>query len=167
MLEVLYIIIGIIRAIFLEGFLFSAFGIRIFLLLILLLVGRLNIKLLSLILIIYALISDVISHYPLGTDILLVGIPLIFLFSCSFLFNINEGIVGYGIKYVSIAIYLLLIPVLPSFLLNGSFGILTWEIVLMIGIKALILTVALYLLDLLLSFTRGKENNIKISKKWN
>ena len=167
MLEALYIIIGIIGAIFLEGFLFSAFGIRIFLLLILLLVGRLNIKLLSLILIIYALISDVIFHYPLGTDILLVGIPLIFLFSCSFLFNISEGIVGYGIKYISIAIYLLLIPVLPPFLLSGSFGILTWETVLMIGIKALVLTVALYLLDLLLSFTRGKENNIKISKKWN
>ena len=167
MLEAPYIIIGVIATTFLEGFLFGAFGIRIFFVLILLLMGRLNIKLLTIILVIYALISDVIFHYPLGTDILLIGIPLILLFSSSFFFNINEGIIGYGIKYISMAIYLLLIPVLPPLLLGGSLGALTWEIVLMVGIKALVLTVVLYLFDLLLNSTRGKENNIKISKKWN
>lgn len=167
MLEALYIIIGIIATTFFEGFLFGAFGIRIFLVVILLLAGRLNIKLLSLILIIYSLISDVIFHYPLGTDILLVGIPMILLFGCSFFFNINDGVVGYSIKFLSIVLYLFLIRLLPPLLLNGNFGILAWDIALITVVKAFVLTVGLYLLDLLLSFTRGKENNIKISKKWN
>ena len=167
MLKVLYIIIGIIGALFLEGFLFSAFGIRILFVLILLLVGRLDIKWLSAILVIYALISDVVFHYPLGTDILLVGIPLLLLFASSFIFNINEGVVGYGIKFIAISLYFILILVLPSLFLDGSFGILTGHMLLIVGVKSVVLTIALYIMDILLSFTRGKENNIKISKKWN
>lgn len=167
MLKVLYIIIGIIGALFLEGFLFSAFGIRIFLVLILLLIGRLDIKWWIAILLIYALISDVVFHYPLGTDILLVGIPLLLLFASSFIFNINEGAVGYGIKFIAIALYFILILILPSLFLNGSFGILTWKMLLIVGIKSLLLTISLYIMDIILSFTRGRENNIKISKKWN
>ncbi|HNR53105.1 MAG TPA: hypothetical protein PKI16_01330 [Candidatus Dojkabacteria bacterium] len=167
MLKVLYIIIGIIGALFIEGFLLSAFGIRIFFVLILLLLGRLDIKWLSGILVIYALISDVVFHYPLGIDILLVGIPLLLLFGSSFIFNINEGVVGYGIKLITIALYFVLILVLPPLFLNGSFGILTWHMVLILGIKSVLLVIVLYIMDILLSFTRGKENNIKISKKWN
>jgi len=49
MLKALYIIIGVIATTFLEGFLFGAFGMRIFFVLILLLMGRLNIKLLTII----------------------------------------------------------------------------------------------------------------------
>lgn len=167
MLKILYIIIGVIGALFLEGFLFGAFGIRIFLVLVLILVGRLDIKWLSVILVIYALISDVVFHYPLGTDILLVGIPLLVLFASSFIFNINEGVVGYGIKLIIIAFYFILMLVLPSLFLNGSLGILTGHMLFIVGVKSVILTVVLYVMDLILSFTRGKENNIKISKKWN
>jgi len=167
MLKILYIIIGMVGAVFLEGFLFNAFGVRIFFVLILLLLGRFNIKWVMATLIIYSLISDVVFHYPLGTDILLVGIPLLILFLSSFLFSINEGLVGYVIKFVAIAIYFVLISILPPFILNGSFGILTWHIILMISIKSLLLTVIVYVIDVLLNLTRGKESNIKISKKWN
>lgn len=167
MLKVLYIIIGIIGAVFLEGFLFSAFGIRIFFVLILLLLGRLEIKWLSAILVIYALISDIVFHYPLGTDILLVGIPLLLLFVSSFIFNINEGVVGYGIKFLAIVLYFVLILTLSPLFLHGSLGILTWHMLLIAGVKSVALTIALYIMDIILSFTRGKENNIKISKKWN
>jgi len=167
MLKVLYIIIGIIGALFIESFLFGAFGIRIFFVLILLLLGRLDIKWVLGILVVYALISDVVFHYPLGTDIILVGIPLLLLFTSSFIFNIYEGVVGYGIKFISIALYFVLILILPSLFLSGSLGILTWHMVLMTGIKSILLIVALYIIDMILSFTRGKESNIKISKKWN
>lgn len=167
MLKILYIIIGIIGTIFLEGFLFNAFGIRIFFVLILLLFGRLSIKWIMTILVTYSLISDVVFHYPLGTNILLVGIPLLLLFLSSLLFSINEGLIGYAIRFLAIVLYFLLVSILPSFVLNGSFGILTWHIILMIGIKSFLLTAAVYVIDMSLNFTRGKEGNIRISKKWN
>jgi len=167
MLRTLYVIIGIIGAVFLEGFLFNAFGIRIFFVLILLLIGRLNIKWVMTILVVYALISDVVFHYPLGTDILLIGVPLLLLFLSSLLFSISEGLVSYAIKFIVISFSFILISVLPPLILNGSVGILTWHMILIIGIKALLLTGAVYLVDVLLNLARGKESNIKISKKWN
>ncbi len=167
MLKILYITIGVIGALFAEGFLYSALGIRIFFVLILLLLGRLDIKWLTVILVIYSLISDVVFHYPLGIDILLVGIPLLFLLASSFIFNISEGAIGYGIKFVAITFYFVLILILPSLFLSGNLGILTGNMLLVAGVKSVLLTVALYVVDILLSFTRGKENNIKISKKWN
>lgn len=167
MLKILYTIIGIIGVLFLEGFLFSAFGIRIFFILIVLLLGRLNIKWLFVILIIYSLISDVVFHYPLGSNIFFVCIPLLLLFLSSFVFNINEKISGYSIKFVLISFYLILTLVLPSLLLNGSFGILTWSMVLVVIIKSICLTLVLYVMDFVLGFTRSKDNSIKINKKWN
>ena len=167
MLKILYIIIGIIGAVFLEGFLFNAFGVRIFFVLILLLLGRFNIKWVMATLIIYSLISDVVFHYPLGTDILLVGIPLLLLFASSFIFNTNEGVVGYGIKFIAIALYFVLILVLPSLFLDGNLGILTGHMLLIVSIKSVVLTIALYIMEVILSLTRGNEKNIKISKKWN
>lgn len=167
MLKILYVIIGIISTVFLEGFLFNAFGVRISFILMLLLLGRLDTKWTMAILVIYAIISDVVFHYPLGTDILLIGIPSLLLFLSSFLFSINKGLVGYVIKFIVIVFYFILISILPPFLLNGSFGILTWHIILMIGIKSLLLVLMVYVIEVLLNFTRGKESNIKISKKWN
>ncbi|MDD4382360.1 MAG: hypothetical protein PHE21_03390 [Candidatus Dojkabacteria bacterium] len=169
MINVLYIIIGIFILAVLEGFFVSFVGLKLLLFIILFLQGKVNWKWIAGFLVPYSLISDVISNYPLGTNLLLIGIPLGILILFSLLINVQEGLVSYVVKFFCFLIYFILINILPTLLIDGVFGILSWSILGASILKAAFSALLLYVSNILGERLRGEKsgNNLTIRKKWN
>lgn len=169
MINAAYIIIGIFILLVLEGFLVPFVTLRIFYLLVMFAQEKIDWRIILAFIILYSLISDVMSDYPFGTNILVMIIPLSIVILLGLLLNIQDGLIGYVIKTLSFILYFILLIVFPSLLLNGSLGQFTWGMFGSCVVRGLISAGLLYLLNMFYRKISGEKggNNLIVRRKWN
>jgi hypothetical protein len=169
MINAVYIIIGIFVLLVLESFLVPFIGLRIFYLLVIFSQEKVDWKIILAFIIPYSLISDVIGNYPFGTNILIMIIPLAIVILLGIFLNVQDGLIGYVIKLISFILYFVLLIVLPSLLLSGSFGLFSWGVFGACVVKGLISIGLLYLLNIFYGKINGEKggDNLIVRRKWN
>lgn len=161
-MEVLYLILTCLGVIFFESFLVALGSMRFFFLLNISLFNKINWKYLLTFSVITSVILDVIFHYILGTNLLLVAIPLLLMLGVSLFVPLEYNLPGYSVKFVCIFVYYLLLAFVPELILTGNWTAITG---LMIGgmvLKAAISMIFCVAFDLVWSRLRKKEEGTKL-----
>lgn len=161
-MAILYTLLAIFGVVFFESFFIALGGFRIFFLISLISFKKVNWKYLTVFAILTSLILDIIYHYALGTNLLIVIIPFLLLVGSSLFVPLGRSISGYAIKFTIFCIYYVLLTVVPSFFLDGVFSQISWVILGGIVIKSFVSIILCMLADLGWSRLRGKEENNKI-----
>lgn len=163
-IEGIYIIILMFFLSSAESFLSSLFGFKAAFLLILLLQNRLDRRLLLSVSFLFFLIFDVMNHWILGSNFLIILIPLALHYILSLFLSTNSGFFYYVFKFITIFLYYVLLIVIPPFLLNRVFGYVQFNDLLWISLKTFISTILLVILESWLDGVRdrGKSSEIKI-----
>lgn len=161
-MEVLYLILTCLGVVFLESFLVALGSMRFFFLLNISLFNKINWKYLLTFSIITSIILDVIYHYVLGTNLLLVAIPLLLMLGISLLVPLEYNLPGYSVKFLCIFVYYLLLAFVPELIITGNWATITG---LMIGgmvLKATISIAFCVIFDLVWSRLRKREEGTKL-----
>jgi hypothetical protein len=161
-MSILYALITSFLVITVEGFLVAMGNLRFFYLLNISLFGKVNWKFLLTFSLIGSLILDVVYHYVLGTNLLLVAISLLLMLGISFLIPLENNLPGYSVKFICIFIYYLSVALVPELILTGKWVDITG---LMIGgmvLKAAISVLFCVVFDIVWSKLRKKEEGTKI-----
>jgi hypothetical protein len=146
----------------LEGFLVALGNLRFFYILNLSFFGKVNWKFLLTFSIVGSLILDVIYHYVLGTNLLLVAISLLLLLGISLLIPLENNLPGYCVKFVCIFLYYLSVSVIPEFILTGQWNNISG---LMLGgmvLKAVISVIFCVVFDIVWNRLRKGEEGTKL-----
>lgn len=161
-MEVLYLFFACFISIFLESFLVALGNFRFFFLLNISLFRKVNWKFLLAFSLISSIILDVIYHYVLGTNLLLVVIPLLLMLAISLVIPLDYNLPGYSVKFFCIFVYYLLLAFVPELILTGNWVTITG---LMIGgmvLKAAISIIFCVVFDMVWSRLRKKEEGTKL-----
>jgi len=161
-MPILYVLLTCFLTIFLEGFFVALGSFRLFFLLNISLFGKINWKYLLTFSLISSLILDVMYHYVLGTNLLLVAIPLLLMLGISLLVPLEYNLPGYSVRFVCIFVYYLLLSFVPELILTGNWVTITG---LMIGgmvLKTAISIICCLAFDLIWSRLRKKEEGTKL-----
>lgn len=164
-MPVLYILIATFITVFLESFFTALCGFKLFYLVTLIFFRKIDWKYIFSFVVISSLILDVVSHYILGTNLLIIIIPLIVMFGISFLIPIENSFPGYVVKFLSFVIYYLLSYLVPNLLLEGIFQTVSWTILGEIILKSIISVGLCFLFDLVWNGIRNKEKSTKLRLK--
>ena len=157
MLVVLTILISFIT-IFLESFFVALGNFKIFALLSLGLFNKINWKYIVIFTVISSLALDVVFHFVLGTNLLVVAIILVLNRLVAFLVPVDYSIAGYSVKSISMFLYYILIAVVPSLLSEGHWGYIDGVFVWGAILKSAISLALLILFDIGWSRLRKKED---------
>lgn len=161
-MQVLYVLLTSFVVVFLESFFVSFGNFRIFYLLTINLFNKINWKYLLIFSVVTSLILDVIYHYVLGTNLLLVGISLALMLVFSLLIPLGYNLPGYFVKFVCILAYYISAFLIPNLISTGQLVSLTGNIMVGILIKSVISILFCLLFDLLWSRLRSKEDSTKL-----
>lgn len=161
-MQVLYVLLISLIAIFVESFLVAFTNIRFFFILNLSLFKKINWKWLLILSVVGSVILDVIYHYALGTNLLLTSFSLLILLVASLLVPLEYNLPGYSVKFVCIFLYYLLVAFVPALISTGQWTAITG---LMIGgmvLKALASIAFCVVFDLIWSRLRKREEGTKL-----
>ena len=158
----LYIIISSLAVIFLESFLIALCNFRIFFLVVLLLFKKINWKYILIFAILTSLILDVVYHYILGTNLLILAIPLLVMLGISLLIPIDNTLPGYVVKLFCIILYYFLVYWIPNLLIMGNFQTITFGIIVGIVLKSIFSLGICVVFDILWGKLRKKETLTKL-----
>jgi len=161
-MEVLYLFLTCFVAIFLESFLVALGNFRFFFLLNISLFRKVNWKFLLTFSLISSIILDVIYHYVLGTNLLLVAIPLLLMLGISLVVPLDYNLPGYSVKFLCIFVYYLLLAFVPGLILTGNWASITGLMVGGMVLKAVISMVFCVAFDLIWSRLRKREEGTKL-----
>lgn len=161
-MPILYVLLTSFLAIFLESFFVALGSFRIFFLLNISLFNKINWKYLLTFSLISSLILDVIYHYVLGTNLLLVAIPLLLMLGISLLVPLEYNLPGYSIRFVCIFVYYLLLSFVPELILTGNWVVITGSMVGGMVLKTSISIICCLVFDLIWSRLRKKEEGTKL-----
>lgn len=161
-MPILYVLLVSFLAIFLEGFFVALGSFRLFFLLNISLFNKINWKYLLTLSLISSLILDVIYHYVLGTNLLLVAIPLLLMLGISLLVPLEYNVPGYSVKFVCIFVYYLLVSFVPELISTGNWMTVTGLMVGGMVLKALISLAFCIGFDLIWSRLRKREEGTKL-----
>lgn len=164
-MAIIYTLIAIFSGIFLESFFVAFGGFRIIFLTTLIAFRKVNWKYLLTFLVVTSLIMDVVMHYPLGINLLVICIPLGILALLTIFIPIDHILIENIVKFVLFVIYYFLIAILPSLFLNGAFDRITWAIVFFVIIKAVISSFICLGVEVFLRRLRKRENSSQIKFK--
>jgi hypothetical protein len=161
-MPILYVLLICFLTIFLEGFFVALGSFRIFFLLNISLFNKINWKYLLTFSLISSLILDVICHYVLGTNLLLVAIPLLLMLGISLFVPLEYNLPGYSVRFVCIFVYYLLVAFVPELILTGNWVTITGLMVGGMVLKAVISIAFCVVFDLIWSRLRKKEEGTKL-----
>lgn len=161
-MSILYALIISFLVIVLEGFFVALGNLRFFFLLNLSLFGKVNWKFLLTFSLVGSLILDVVYHYVLGTNLLLVAISLLLMLGISLLIPLENNLPGYSVKFVCIFIYYLSVALIPELILTGQWVPLTGLLLGGMVLKAAISIAFCIVFDIVWSRLRKREEGAKI-----
>ncbi len=161
-MSILYALIISFLVIVLEGFFVALGNLRFFFLLNLSLFGKVNWKFLLTFSLVGSLILDVVYHYVLGTNLLLVAISLLLMLGISLLIPLENNLPGYSVKFVCIFIYYLSVALIPELILTGQWVPLTGLLLGGMVLKAAISIAFCIVFDIVWSRLRKREEGTKI-----
>jgi hypothetical protein len=161
-MPILYVLLTSFLTIFLEGFLVALGNFRLFFLLNISLFNKINWKYLLGYSVLSSLILDVIYHYVLGTNLLLVAIPLLLMLGISLVVPLEYNLPGYSVRFVCIFVYYLLVSFVPELILSGDWVSITGIMIGGMVLKAAISVAFCILFDIVWSRLRKKEEGTKL-----
>lgn len=148
-----------ILTIFSDSFFVALAGIRIFPVLVIALYNKVNWRYLTVFVLLVSLALDVIFHYVLGTNLLILAIILFLGRITSIFVPWENNLGGYGLKYIGFVLYHILLAAVPSVILNGSWGILSWSVVGGALLRSLLAVGFCVAFDLIWSRIRSREDS--------
>jgi len=161
-MELLYVLLTCFLAIFLESFFVALGNLRFVFLLNMSLFNKINWKYLLIFSVLSSVILDVIYHYVLGTNLLLVAISLLLMLGVSLLVPLEYNLPGYSVKFVCIFIYYLLLAFVPTLISTGNWVTITGPMIGGMVLKALISIAFCIIFDLVWSRLRKREEGTKL-----
>lgn len=161
----LYILIASFLTIFLESF-FTAFcGFKMIYLFTLAGFKKVDWKYLLIFTVVTSLILDVVYHYILGTNLLLICIPLLIMWGTSFLVPLENSFPSYIVKFVTFLIFYFASYWIPNLLLEGIWKYITWGVIGGIAVKSIISVLICFAFDVIWLGIRSKQENTKLKLK--
>jgi hypothetical protein len=164
-LRILLIILGIIFIVFIESFFGAIFNFKIVIILFFFLFKKVDWKILFALSFVILLVLDVVNRFPLGTNVLIISIPLAVLMLSSLFFSIEYGPSAFFLRILTFLIYYVLYIVAPNFFLSAKFGYITINEFLYSLLKAVFSTFLLILLEYILAEFRDRGNATQIRLK--
>lgn len=161
-MQILYVLLTSLLVVFLESFLVALGNFRLLYLLTISLFNKINWRYLLVFSVATSLVLDVVYHYVLGTNLLLISISLILMLGISLIIPLEYSLPGYVVKFICILIYYISIALIPNLILVGQLGSLTGTMVIGMLIKSVISIVFCVLFDLVWSRLRGREEGTKL-----
>lgn len=164
-LNIVYAIVGIFVLIFLDGMFTSLFGFKAIFFVLLFLYRKLDWKILLSFSVFVFLISDVMSHYILGTNFIIGLLSLIFFASLSLLFSTERGFFSYVLIVLTFLVYYVLLWILPNLFLASTLDPITWEIIGIFVIKAVFSSLLMAIMNVVSGRFRDRGNSSKLRLK--
>lgn len=161
MIAVLTILFSILT-VFLDSFFVAFAGFRILPVVVIAIYGKVNWKYIALFSILSSLLLDVVYHYVLGTNLLILAIILFLGRIVSIFVPFGSNIGSYALKYLGFILYYVLLALIPSLISNGTWGILSWGIIGLACLKSLFAIGICFVFDIVLSNVRSKDNSTKL-----
>ena len=148
-----------ILTVFLDSFFVALAGFRILPVLSIAFYNKINWRYLSIFILLTSLALDVVFHYVLGTNLLILVIILFLGRIMSIFVPWENNLGGYGLKYLGFVLYHILLATVPSLIQSGSWGILTGTIVGGALIKSLFAIGFCIVFDLVWGRVRSKDDS--------
>ncbi|MGI5897651.1 MAG: hypothetical protein ACOX6Q_00610 [Candidatus Dojkabacteria bacterium] len=167
LLEIIYILIGIFVVTFLEGFLSSLIGLRITFIILLLLYKKIDWRILFLIMFFLFLISDITSHYILGTNLLIALVSLVFFAILCIFVTTETGVFSWLVKFLTFFLYYILLATVPTLFISQKFSNITVNTLthsLLISLISVLLTTLLQRMIGKIRDESGERSKIKLSR---
>ncbi len=147
LLPAILAIISVILLVFLESFLLALLNFRLTMILFLFLFRKIDWKLLFFPLFVLSFMFDVVKNFPLGTNFLVLSVVFGLLLIFSLFLSVESGFTTFLVRSFLFTLYYILLLTVPSFLIEGSFGILCLRDVLLSLSKGVLSALLLLLLD--------------------
>ncbi|MBU1119699.1 hypothetical protein KKA50_00660 [Patescibacteria group bacterium] len=161
-MSILYVLLTTFGVIFLESFLVALANLRFLFLLNVSLFNKINWKHLLSFSLLSSLILDVIYHYVLGTNLLMVAVPLLIMLLISLIVPLENSLPGYSVKFVCIFLYYLFVSFVPNLILTGQGTVITGVMLGGMVLKAAISVLFCVVFDVVWSRLRKKEEGTKL-----
>jgi len=163
-LNVFLTILGLFALVYFENLILSLVGIKLSLVIFFFLFRKVDSKIFFTVSFLAFLILDVVYKLPLGSNVLVLAIPLLLYLLISMFVSLDFGLIAFIVKTVIFWVYYILLLVLPNLFTVGSFGALTGDEALRALLRAFLTAVGVFILDYILtSFRRrGKSSQIRL-----
>ena len=163
-LNIFLTILGLFALVYFESLIFALIGIKLPLIIFFFLFRKVDSKFLFVISFLAFLIFDVVYKFPLGSNILVLAIPLLMYVLISMFISLDFGLIAFLVKTVIFWVYYIILLILPNLFVVGKVGALTGDEVLRALLRAFLTTVSVFILDYILtSFRkRGKSSQIRL-----
>lgn len=112
--------------IFLDSFFVALANFRILPIITIALYGKINWKYLLITISLVSIALDVVYHYVLGTNLLILAIILFLGRVVSLLIPWGYNLGSYILKYVGFTLYYVLLAIIPSLISTGTLGLISW-----------------------------------------
>ena len=164
-LQIFLTILGLFALVYLENLILALIGIKLSLIIFFFLFRKVDSKIFFVISFVVFLVLDVVYKLPLGSNILMISVPLLLYLLISMLVSLDFGLVAFLVKTLIFWVYYIILLTIPNLLLVGKFGALTWDEVLRALLRAFLTTVAVLILDYILAGFRKRGNSSQIRLK--
>ena len=165
MLNIFLTILGLFALVYLESMFLSLIGISLSLIIFFFLFRKVDLKIFSIISFIVFLVFDVVYKLPLGSNILILSIPLLLYLLISMFVSLDFGLVAFLVKTIIFWVYYIILLTLPNLLVVGRFGALTLDEVLRALLRAFLTTLGVFILDYIFTGIRRRGNSSQIRLK--
>lgn len=161
MMTVITILISLLT-IFLDSFFVALASFRILPIAVISMYGKCNWKHLLVFIFLTSLALDVVYHYVLGTNLLILVIILFLGRVISLLVPWGYNLGSYVLKYFGFVLYYVLLASLPSLISDGTLGLLSWGVVGGAFLKSIISLAICLGIDAVWGRIRSKGNSNKL-----
>lgn len=164
-LNIFLTILGLFALVYLESLFVALIGFKLSLVIFFFLFRKVDLKIFFIISFFVFLVFDVVYKLPLGSNILILSIPLLAYLLVSMFVSLDLGLVAFVVKTVIFWAYYVMLLVLPNLFVVGRFGALTWDEVLRALLRGVLTTVGVFILDYVLAGFRKRGNSSQIRLK--
>jgi hypothetical protein len=164
-LNIFLTILGLFSLVYLESLILALIGLKLFLIIFFFLFRKVDSKLFFLISFVVLLVLDIVYKLPLGSNILILALPLLLYLLVSMFVSLDFGLVAFLVKTVIFWVYYIILLVLPNLFVVGRFGALTWDEVLRALLRAFFTSVGVFILEYILAGFRKRGNSSQIRLK--
>lgn len=164
-LNIFLTILGLFALVYLESLLLALIGIKLSLMMFFFLFRKVDLKIFFIASAVVFLVLDVVYKLPLGSNILMLSVPLLLYLLISMFVSLDFGLVAFLVKTVIFWVYYIILLTVPNLFVVGRFGALTWDEVLRALLRAFLTTVGVFILDYILAGFRRRGNSSQIRLK--
>ena len=164
-LNIFLTILGLFTLVYLESLLLALIGLKLSVIIFFFLFRKVDSKIFFIISFVAFLVLDVVYKLPLGSNVLIISVPLLLYLLISLFISLDFGLVAFLVKTVIFWVYYIILITVPNLFVVGRFGALTWDEVLRALLRAFLTTIVVFILDYILAGFRRRGNSSQIRLK--